>query len=533
MTAALDGALLAPPSQADDEGTLTVVGTSDVFDSNLVQTIIEPGFEAAFPQYDLQYVSRGTGAAIAYAKAGTASALIVHAAALENQFVADGYSLEPFGRAIFWGDYVLLGPEDDPAGVMDGDSTFDIREAFEKVAAAGEAGKANFISRGGTPGTTVQEHAIWAQTTGVQTCDVSAANGGGTSPSTSTGACSTPIALPDWYQATGLTQGPNIINGDACNYDGGGCYVFTDRGTFQYLESTGAVSNLEIVTRPDAQGDTALSNLLVNSFHAYGLNPAAFDDPDVNINTAAATAFLDWITSPETQQKIGSFLYAETAGDPPFLPSAAPEVTITSDLPDKVDGGKKITVSGTLTNAVPGTPALSDVPVKLMARPAAAPGATPTPVAAGRTDENGAFRIRYAPRASQILSIEVEGFSQVVDDSLDPIFGDILQGTSVDAGRTRVVGTVSIAKRRATADGLAVSGKLRPAVIGAKARVVLYAGHPGRKLKQRGSKRLADGATSYSATFKLGSGTWNYQLRYVNDGVILAGKSATKQVSLP
>lgn len=246
LAATAQTALLAQPATADTPDKLTLVGTSDVFDSNLVQTVLEPGFEAAFPQYDLQYVSRGTGAAIAYAQSGAASAMIVHAAALENQFVADGYSLEEYGRAIFWGDFVLLGPASDPAGVLQGDSTYDIRHAFEKVAAAGEAGEANFVSRGGTPGTTVQEHAIWAETTGVQTCEVSAANGGGTTPSTATGACANPVPLPDWYHSTGLTQAPNVLNGDVCNYDGGGCYVFTDRGTFQYLQSTGQITTLQI-----------------------------------------------------------------------------------------------------------------------------------------------------------------------------------------------------------------------------------------------------------------------------------------------
>ncbi|MEP9362764.1 substrate-binding domain-containing protein [Nocardioides sp. CN2-186] len=124
-------ALLASPSQADSDSTLTVIGTSDVFDSNLAQTVLEPGFGAAYPQYDLQYVSKGTGAAIACAAAGAASALIVHAAALEDQFVDQGYSDEEFGRAIFWGDYVLLGPESDPAGVMSGDNpTSNVSEAF-------------------------------------------------------------------------------------------------------------------------------------------------------------------------------------------------------------------------------------------------------------------------------------------------------------------------------------------------------------------------------------------------------------------
>jgi tungstate transport system substrate-binding protein len=110
---------------------VTVVGTSDASDSNLLSAVLKP----AYPQYHLNYVSLGTGAAINYAKAGSASALLVHAASLENQFVAGGYSDEPYGRATFYGDYVLLGPASDPAGVL-ANAPHGIVTAFERIPAA-------------------------------------------------------------------------------------------------------------------------------------------------------------------------------------------------------------------------------------------------------------------------------------------------------------------------------------------------------------------------------------------------------------
>ena len=52
----------------------------------------------------------------------------------------------------------------------------DITTAFERIAAAGAAGTANFVGRGGTPGTATQERAIWALTgPQVTKCDVGAA----------------------------------------------------------------------------------------------------------------------------------------------------------------------------------------------------------------------------------------------------------------------------------------------------------------------------------------------------------------------
>src|ERR1700752_4887558 len=83
-------ALLIPGSAlADSSSTLTVVGTSDVSDSGLIQNVIEPEFAAASPQFTFKYVGSATGTAIGNAENGTGgpSALIVHAASLENQFV--------------------------------------------------------------------------------------------------------------------------------------------------------------------------------------------------------------------------------------------------------------------------------------------------------------------------------------------------------------------------------------------------------------------------------------------------------------
>src|SRR5882757_9518660 len=68
-------ALLPAPAHAAPI-VFTVIGTSDVSDSNLVFSVIEPRFEAEYPQYDLRYVAQGTGAAITSARAGNAAAII-------------------------------------------------------------------------------------------------------------------------------------------------------------------------------------------------------------------------------------------------------------------------------------------------------------------------------------------------------------------------------------------------------------------------------------------------------------------------
>jgi tungstate transport system substrate-binding protein len=155
-TAAL---LLSPAlASADTSSQLTIVGTSDVSDSGLIPNLIGPGFEQAFPQFSFRYIGSATLAAISSAESGAqgASMLIVHAASLENQFVASGYSYQnAYGHAIFRNDFVLAGDSTDPAGVLTNDP-HNVVQAFADIATAGVNGggtpKATFLSRGGGAG---------------------------------------------------------------------------------------------------------------------------------------------------------------------------------------------------------------------------------------------------------------------------------------------------------------------------------------------------------------------------------------------
>ena len=97
---------------------LIVQSTTSVRDSGLLDRLIAPRFESRFPEWDLKFVAVGTGQAITNARAGQGDALIGHSPPLEQQFVQDGFSNEPFGRTVMWNDYVIVGPATDPAGVM-------------------------------------------------------------------------------------------------------------------------------------------------------------------------------------------------------------------------------------------------------------------------------------------------------------------------------------------------------------------------------------------------------------------------------
>ena len=163
-------ALMFAPAlaSADTASSLTVVGTSDVSDSGLMPNLIQPQFQQQFPQFTFKYVGSATGRGDPERPmngTGGPSALIVHAASLENQFVRTA-SRSTTSSATRSGPTTSCSPGRPPipAGVG-ANAANNIAQAFADVATAGEAGNGMFFSRGGTknaPGTTVEEHALWA-----------------------------------------------------------------------------------------------------------------------------------------------------------------------------------------------------------------------------------------------------------------------------------------------------------------------------------------------------------------------------------
>ena len=492
----LCAAILIPAAAARAATPLIVVGTSDVQDSGLVPNLIAPGFDKAYPQFQLQYVSKGTGAAIQYAEAGNASALIVHAASLENQFVANGYSAEKFGRAVFWGDFVLLGPKSDPAHVLSG-APHDIVTALQDIAAAGAAGRADYVSRADTSGTAVEEHKIWGLATpssSLTLCPVSSANGGGSAPS-STSSCGSTPTYPSWYHATGLTQGPNVENANTCNYTnaltGGApdCYVLTDRGTYDCLLSAGcaggqaAPTNLRVAA--SANGATARggSTLLVNSFHAYAINPAKFTGTSAQINSAGATDLLNFLTSSSFQSQLKTYL--ASSGSAPFIADAAPAITV-GTLPRTVTGGQPVTVTGTVKNVVPGTPPLVGQTVQISQTTGLVAG---LPIASTKTDASGAFTLRFTPPGSGTYQITTPQIAQIEIPSptLTPPYGDLLSPGSTSTAQIKVRGVLSNLGIRGRPGLLEATGSVAPGRYHVSGTVTVY----GRRGNRGGFRKLA------------------------------------------
>src|SRR4051812_4006769 len=228
ITVALAAALTgAPGAGAQQQRPLIVQSTTSVRDSGVLDQLIAPQFEKRFPQYDLKFVAVGTGQAITNARAGQGDVLIGHSPALEQQFVQDGFSFEPVGRTVMWNDFVIVGPASDPAGILKA-APHDAVGAFEAIAAAGAAGKANFVSRGDNSGTNTKERDIWGLSRTAHDARNEPAGGG-------------------WYHRAGLGMADTLRLTQQCPFAGGGCYTITDRGTLQQLINNRAITALRTV----------------------------------------------------------------------------------------------------------------------------------------------------------------------------------------------------------------------------------------------------------------------------------------------
>lgn len=348
-------ALGSTPALADE---IKVQSTTDTVDAGLVDGLLKPGYAVAQPGDTLSYTAVGTGKALDNARAGQADVVITHAPTLEKQFTDDGFSLEGPGRAIFYSDYVIVGPKSDPAGVKAA-ANHDAVAAFERIAAAGAAGTASFVSRGDNSGTNVQEQLMWALT-GDGVPKRKASNAGTATNRSEPG---TGTTYPAWYKKTNVGQAASLQKADACapgDFPTGNCYTIVDRGTFNRLDASGTITKLAIVGEnndPTARGG---KDLLINPFSAYIVNPAKV--PGVNV--AAAQRFLDYLTSPGFQTAVDTF---PSATNPAFHGDAFPALSVDTPLPPTAQSGAKTPLGFTIQNRQPGAPGVQGIPVQLQA----------------------------------------------------------------------------------------------------------------------------------------------------------------------
>lgn len=223
-------------------------------------------------RYTLQVSAVSSGQALAAGAQGTADVLLVAAPAAEQIFVQAGNGLDR--RLAFHDDFVLLGPEADPAHA----AGLPLGKALRAVAASGQT----FVSRRDGSDANLLELQRWQTVMGRD------------------------VQHEGWYVSTGQDGLATMQEANRRH-----AYTLTDRLT--YLTGRQMVQ-LRVLVEKDAASLNPYHVIRVNPQHAPGLN------------AAGALAFADYLLSPAGQQIIATVGVA-TLGQPLYVPDAGKDET--------------------------------------------------------------------------------------------------------------------------------------------------------------------------------------------------------------
>lgn len=228
--------------------------------------------EAAYEQKSgvrVRHVGAGTAEALKIGKSGSVDLVVVHAKALEEQFVADGFGTERID--FMYNDFVIVGPADDPAGIKGEKSA---AAALKKIADS----KSLFISRGDKSGTNVKEMEVWEKA--------------GIKPS------------GDWYRIYEKGASGNVPT--LLYTDEQKAYTLMDRAT--YITTKDKIKLVVLVENDE---------LLLNYITLIPVNSAKFP----KINAEGAKDFIAWLVSAEGQTIVKEF-GKDKYGEPLFFPNS-------------------------------------------------------------------------------------------------------------------------------------------------------------------------------------------------------------------
>lgn len=230
--------------------SLKMAVTTSFYNSGLSEILL-PQIKADI-DLDVELIVVGTGQALRLGEAGDVDAILVHARAAEEQFLAAGFGSHR--REIMYNDFVFIGPKNDPAQLANADNAVD---AMQSIATT----KAPFVSRGDDSGTNKKELSLWSK------------------------AGLTPEGA--WYRAAGSGMGATLNTASGMN-----AYVFADRASWLNFGNKGDLALL-------FAGDPAL----FNQYAYIPVSPARW--PHVQNNLALQLE--DWLTSEKAAGLINGY----------------------------------------------------------------------------------------------------------------------------------------------------------------------------------------------------------------------------------
>jgi len=240
---------MAGGAMAQDQ-SIIVQSTTSTANSGLYDYLLPIFQEETGIQVNV--VAVGTGQAIKNAQNCDGDVLLVHAKPSEEKFVEAGYGTDR--TDLMYNDFVIVGPEEDPAGVGGMD---DVQGALSTIAGEG----ALFASRGDDSGTHKKEMALWHET-GI-------APGGG------------------WYRAVGAGMGAALNTASGMN-----AYIMADRASWLNFGNKGDLAVLH-------SGDPRL----FNQYAYLPVNP----EKHPHVKADAAQRLEDWLTSQRAAELIDGY----------------------------------------------------------------------------------------------------------------------------------------------------------------------------------------------------------------------------------
>ena len=217
----------------------------------------------------VEHQGAGTGQALKLAETGKFDLVLVHAKALEEKFVADGFGTKRYD--LMYNDFVILGPASDPAKIR---GMKDAAASLKVISGA----QAPFVTRGDKSGTHVKELDIWKKA--------------GIEPQGS------------WYVV--FEQGAKGNAPTLAYANEKQAYTIMDRATYITMKSK---ITLKVLVERD--------EILLNYITLIPVNPAKFP----NVHYREAMQFVDWLQSKEAQSIIRDF-GKDTFGEPLFFPNS-------------------------------------------------------------------------------------------------------------------------------------------------------------------------------------------------------------------
>ena len=244
--------LLVAPMAVAQEPFITVASTTSTEESGLFGYLL-PAFTKE-SGIQVRVVAVGTGQALKIGERGDCDVVFVHDRPAELTFIERGFGID---RQDMYNDFILVGPEADPAHV---DGGKDIVAAFRKIAET----KAPFVARGDDSGTSKAEMRLWKEA--------------GIDPKT---------AGAGWYRDTGSGMGPTLNT--AAAMDG---YTLSDRGTWLSFKNK---QDLTVVVEGDRR--------LFNQYGVMLVNPQKHP----HVKRDLGEKFIDWLISADGQRTIAEY----------------------------------------------------------------------------------------------------------------------------------------------------------------------------------------------------------------------------------